>query len=82
LVLQPDLFYQGEHMQSLDHLFQLLNVNLPYHRRDASEEKHAQQLVEHHLDPLQPELTLKHLLAVTAIGDLNVAIIYCLINIS
>jgi hypothetical protein len=51
-------------------------VNLPYHHRDVSAGAHAQQLVAHHLDQLQPLLTLKRLLAVNAIDDLNVAIIY------
>jgi hypothetical protein len=51
-------------------------VNLPYHRRDVSAGAHVQRLVAHHQDQLQPELTLKHLLAVCAISDLNVAIGY------
>jgi hypothetical protein len=49
-------------------------VNLTYHHHDVSAGVHAQQLVAHHLDQLQPLLTLKRLIAVIAIGDLNVAI--------
>jgi hypothetical protein len=74
LAQQLDLFYQGGHRQLLDYLFQLLNVNLIYHRRDVSAGVHAQQLVAHHQDQLQPLLTLKRLIAVFAIDDLNVAI--------
>jgi hypothetical protein len=74
LALRPDLFYQDGRRQSLGYLFQLLNVNLIYHRRDASAGAHAQQSVAHHLDQLLPLLTLKRLIAVIAIGDLNVAI--------
>jgi hypothetical protein len=76
LALLPDLFYQGGRRQLLDYFFQLLNVNLTYHLHDASAGVHAQQLVAHHLDQLQPLLTLKRLLAVLTTGDLNVAIIY------
>jgi hypothetical protein len=61
-------------MRLLVHLFQLLNVNLTYRHHDASAVAHAQQLVAHHLDQLQLLLTLKRLIAVIAIGDLNVAI--------
>jgi hypothetical protein len=49
-------------------------VNLTYHRHDVSAEAHAQRLVAHHLDQLQPLLNLKRLIAVNAISDLNVAI--------
>jgi hypothetical protein len=74
LVLQLDRFYQGGRRQSLGYFFQLLNVNLTYHRHDVSAGAHAQQLVEHHQDQWQPLSTLKRLIAVIAIGDLNVAI--------
>ena len=74
LALQLDLFYQDGRRQLLGYLPRLLNVNLTYHRHDVSAGAHAQQLAAHHLDQLQPLLTLKRLLAVLPIGDLNVAI--------
>jgi hypothetical protein len=49
-------------------------VNLTYHHRDVSAGAHAQQLVAHHLNQLLPLSTLKRLIAVIAIDDLNVAI--------
>jgi hypothetical protein len=51
-------------------------VNLTYHHHGVSAGARAQRLVEHHQDHLLPLLTLKRLIAVIAIGDLNVAIIY------
>ena len=47
-----------------------------------SEARHAQQLAAHHQDQLQPLSTLKRLIAVFAIGDLNVAMCYRLIYFS
>jgi hypothetical protein len=76
LALPLDPFYQGGNSQSHIHFFQLLNVNLTYHHRDVNAEAHAQQLAARHQDQWQPLSTLKHLLAVLAISDLSVAIIY------
>jgi hypothetical protein len=57
-------------------------VNLTYHHHDVSAGAHAQQLVARHQDQLRPLLILKRLLAVFAIGDLNVAMCYWLIYFS